>query len=563
MEENEEPVPDSAVEEAPAQETAESGDNTDAPAEPERQLTAPIMKRSLLEEKAFWQAVGAGVVTAFFACILSLHRLAGETLPHILSPTDPLQFQEIIPGLPLSRLLDWNLLLIEILQIAQGMNVPLRLFLSAFLWGCLLRVAVAVLNPSFRLLHAPPSANIGFFAPERWVLSLEWRFLKKTMHVLLVVGVPFGLLWGLTLLLPARHAGTVWAARSALLGMALWMGFHRYGLAGNYARPRLHRGNGRWLRQGLAGAFFGLLCFALGLALHPQFKSNHKFYVVYSAPLRTNAPPKWDHAERLSEFKTTGADFATADPASERVVLEIDEPDWNHNSGRLAFGPDGLLYWAVGDGGAPNDVGEVARGRGHPPEGNGQKLDTLLGKVLRLDVDHGTPYGIPKDNPYADGKKGLPEIFAYGLRNPWGISVDRGGKHDLIVVDVGQDRWEEINVIVNGGNYGWRLREGFDGFDPKNPRSAPTNAVTVGADGKPFVDPVYVYKTFRGPGTDQESYGVTITGGYVYRGKAIPALVGKYVFADWSRNMAFPDGTLLVATIPPPGTGATRWTVRA
>ena len=298
----------------------------------------------------------------------------------------------------------------------------------------------------------------------------------------------------------------------------------------------------------------------LGLALHPQFKSNHRFYIVYSAPHRSSAPAQWDHTERLSEFKTAANDFTAADPASERVVLEIDEPDWNHNSGRLVFGPDGYLYWTVGDGGAFNDVGDVARGRGHPPEGNGQKLDTLLGKVLRLDVDHGTPYGIPKDNPFADGKKGLPEIFAYGFRNPWGISFDRGGRHDLIVADVGQDRWEEINVVVNGGNYGWRLREGFDGFDPKDPLHAPTNSVTVGADGKPFVDPVFVYKTLRGRGTDPESYGVTITGGYVYRGKAFPSLVGKYVFADWSRSMAVPDGTLLVATIPKESSA--RWTVQ-
>jgi len=300
----------------------------------------------------------------------------------------------------------------------------------------------------------------------------------------------------------------------------------------------------------------------LGLALHPQFKSNHKFYAVYSAALRTNAPPKWDHTERLSEFKTRGDDFSAADPGSERVLLEIDEPDWNHNSGRIVFGPDGYLYWTVGDGGAFNDVGDVPRGRGHPPEGNGQKLDTLLGKVLRLDVDHGTPYGIPRDNPYADGKKGLPEIYAYGLRNPWGISFDRGGKHDLIVTDVGQDRWEEINVIVNGGNYGWRLREGFEGFDPKDPLHAPTNAATVGADGKPFVDPVFVYKTLRGRGTDPNSYGVTITGGYVYRGKAFPSLVGKYVFADWSRSMAIPEGTLLVATVPPQGSDHARWTAQ-
>ncbi len=232
----------------------------------------------------------------------------------------------------------------------------------------------------------------------------------------------------------------------------------------------------------------------------------------------------------------------------------------SYNSGRIAFGPDSYLYWTVGDGGAFNDVGDVARGRGHPPEGNGQKLDTFLGKVLRLDVDHGVPYAIPKDNPFADGKKALPEIYAYGLRNPWGISFDRGGKHDLIVTDVGQDRCEEINVIVNGGNYGWRLREGFEGFDPKDPQHAPTNAVSVGADGKPFVDPVFVYKTLRGRGTDPESYGVTITGGYVYRGKALPELVGKYIFADWSRSMAIADGTLLVATIPKDT--ATRWEVQ-
>ena len=297
----------------------------------------------------------------------------------------------------------------------------------------------------------------------------------------------------------------------------------------------------------------------LGLALHPQFNSNHKFYVVYSAPRRASAPPQWDHTERLSEFKTSGADFSTVDPASERFILDIDEPDWNHNSGRIVFGPDGYLYWTVGDGGAFNDVGDVARGRGHPPEGNGQKLDTHLGKVLRLDVDHGMPYSIPKDNPFADGKKGFPEIYAYGLRNPWGISFDRGGRHDLIVTDVGQDRWEEINVIVKGGNYGWRLREGFEGFDPRDPLHAPTNAVTVGADGKPFVDPVFTYKTLRGRGTDPQSYGVTITGGYVYRGKALPEFAGKYVFADWSRSMAIPDGTLLAATIP--NDSSARWTV--
>ena len=300
----------------------------------------------------------------------------------------------------------------------------------------------------------------------------------------------------------------------------------------------------------------------LGLALHPQFKSNHKLYAVYSAPRRASAPPEWDHTERLSEFLTSTSNVATANPASERIILEVDEPDWNHNSGRIAFGPDGFLYWSIGDGGAPNDVGDPDRGRGHAREGNAQNLQTLLGKILRLDIDQGPPYGIPKDNPYADGTKGRPEIFAYGLRNPWGLSFDRSGKHDLIVTDVGQERWEEINVIVNGGNYGWRLREGFDGFDPNNSRSAPTNAATVDANGKPFVDPVFVYKTMRGRGNVPDSYGVTIIGGYVYRGVSFPSLVGKYVFADWTRNMGIGDGTLLVATRPAPGSGSERWTAQ-
>ncbi len=295
----------------------------------------------------------------------------------------------------------------------------------------------------------------------------------------------------------------------------------------------------------------------LGLAVHPQFKSNHKFYVVYSAPRRTIAPPDWDHAMRLCEFRVPDNDPTMGIADSERVLLEIDEPDWNHNSGRIVFGPDGYLYMSVGDGGAPNDVGS----RGHFPEGNGQNLSTLLGKILRIDVNKGTPYAIPSDNPYADGKNGRPEIYAYGLRNPWGISFDRGGSHELIVTDVGQDRWEEINIIVNGGNYGWRVREGFDGFDPKNPRTPPTNAPKVGADGKPFIDPVFVYKTLRGNANDPQSFGVTITGGYVYRGKGISQLAGKYVFADWSRGMGFGDGTLLVATRPQRTGAAEKWTV--
>lgn len=296
----------------------------------------------------------------------------------------------------------------------------------------------------------------------------------------------------------------------------------------------------------------GLLC----IALHPQFRENRKLYVYYSAPKRAGAPADWDHTAHVSEFRVSTSEPPVALPDSERVLLQIDEPDWNHNSGRIAFGPDGYLYMSVGDGGAPNDVGV----RGHAPEGNGQHLQTLLGKVLRIDVDHGEPHGIPSDNPFADGVKGMPEIYAYGVRNPWGLSFDRGGSHSLILTDVGQDRWEEVNLIVKGGNYGWRVREGYEGFDPKNSNKPPENAPKVDADGKPFIDPVMVYKTLRGMGKDPNSYGVTSVGGYVYRGKALPELTGYYVFADWSRSMGFGMGTLIVASGPDHAGTDGRWT---
>lgn len=283
----------------------------------------------------------------------------------------------------------------------------------------------------------------------------------------------------------------------------------------------------------------------IGFAPHPDFKTNRKIYTVYSAPRRAEAPKEWDHTMRLSEFRVTVTGAWTVDAASERVVLEIDEPMWNHNSGRIAFGPDGFLYWTVGDGGAPNDVG-----LGHAPEGNGQNLNTLFGKILRIDVNKSEGYGIPRDNPYADGKAGRPEIFAYGLRNPWGISFDRGGSRELFVADVGQESWEEVNIIQKGGNYGWRVREGLVCFDPEKPMEPPVNCPTVGADGKPFIDPVIIYKNFRKYAKDPEGRGLCITGGYVYRGKAFPALVGKYVFADWTRTWGLGNGALYIATRP-------------
>jgi len=292
----------------------------------------------------------------------------------------------------------------------------------------------------------------------------------------------------------------------------------------------------------------------LGLALHPKFKENRKLYVFYSAPLRKDAPPDWDHTANVSEFKVSERDPLQVDLASERILLQIDKPWFNHNCGRLAFGPDGFLYIGVGDGGNMNDVG-----RGHSPQGNGQDLTTHMGKILRIDVNKGDPYSIPSDNPFVGGKA-RPEIFAYGLRNPWGISFDRGGTHELFASDVGQDSFEEINLIVKGGNYGWNIREGFGCFDPKKPTQPPEDCPKVGADGKPLLDPIIAYKNFKKFPKDPEARGTSVTGGYVYRGKALPQMQGRYIFADWSRNWIKPDGVLYSATRPTSGEN-TKWSM--
>jgi len=281
----------------------------------------------------------------------------------------------------------------------------------------------------------------------------------------------------------------------------------------------------------------------LGLAFHPKFKENRKCYVYYSAPRRSEAPPKFDHTSHVSEFKVSASNPAQVDLASERILMQIDQPQFNHNCGRLLFGPDGFLYIGLGDGGGANDIGP-----GHSPQGNGQDLMTLLGKILRIDIDKGEPYGIPTDNPFASGENARPEIYAYGLRNPWGISFDRSGSREFFACDVGQDSWEELNIITKGGNYGWRIREGFECFDPKNSLKPPPDCPKVGADGKPLVEPILVYKNFKRFAKDPESKGTSVTGGYVYRGKAIPELAGKYVFGDWSRAWVNPDGVLFTAT---------------
>jgi glucose/arabinose dehydrogenase len=234
----------------------------------------------------------------------------------------------------------------------------------------------------------------------------------------------------------------------------------------------------------------------LGLAFAPDYARSGAFYLYYSA-----AGPR---RSVLARFRVPAGKRA-GDPASEQVLLEVDEPYSNHNGGQIVFGPDGMLYVGLGDGGSGGD-----------PHRNGQNRATLLGSLLRIDVSRqqgGRAYAIPPDNPFAgarDGSRG--EIWAYGLRNPWRFSFDRA-TGVLYLADVGQDAWEEVDRIVRGGNYGWNVMEGNHCYWP-----------TQGCPRAGLELPISEYS---------HAQGRSITGGFVYRGAAIPALRGRYVFGDY------------------------------
>ncbi len=237
----------------------------------------------------------------------------------------------------------------------------------------------------------------------------------------------------------------------------------------------------------------------LGLAFHPDYESNGRFFVYYSDNAGDNV---------VSEYKRRSA--TAADQGSERALLRMDDPFSNHNGGWLSFGPDGFLYIATGDGGSGGD-----------PQGNGQSLGTLLGKILRIDVNGGSPYGIPSANPFAGRDGARKEIWAYGLRNPWRNSFDRA-TGDLWIADVGQNSIEEINVqkgsSKGGGNYGWNTMEGSRCFSGSS------------CDRSGLIRPVAEYPTAE---------GCAVTGGYVYRGAAFPTLVGAYFFGDYCNGRIY------------------------
>lgn len=236
----------------------------------------------------------------------------------------------------------------------------------------------------------------------------------------------------------------------------------------------------------------------LGLAFHPNYAKNRKFYIYYSLQ-----DPK--HT-RVSEMQTSTDDPNKADLSTERVLLEVPQPFWNHNSGNILFGPDGYLYISIGDGGKAND-----------PQRFSQNTFVYNGKILRIDVDAragNRPYGLPDDNPFLNKPGHHPEIFALGLRNPWGLSF-HPETNQLWAADVGQGAYEEINIITNGGNYGWSFAEATH---PANARDDQPSKDLV------FIDPIHEYS---------REDGISITGGLHYRGTAVPALQGKYLFGDW------------------------------
>ena len=237
----------------------------------------------------------------------------------------------------------------------------------------------------------------------------------------------------------------------------------------------------------------------LGIALHPKFKSNKKFYIFYSTP----ATGKPNHTDVVAEYKLSSA-TGLADPNSSRIILTADKPDGNHNGGCIQFGPDGYLYVSFGDGGGQGDK--------HGDFGNGQKMDTWLGKILRVDVNTGSTYTVPASNPFV-GKAGVkPEIWAYGFRNPYRFSFDKASGQ-LFAGDVGQDTWEEVDIVNKGANYGWRLMEGTHCYNP-----------ATGCDEKGITMPITEYS---------HKEGISVIGGYVYNGGQLPVLKSKYVFADW------------------------------
>ncbi len=292
----------------------------------------------------------------------------------------------------------------------------------------------------------------------------------------------------------------------------------------------------------------------LGLAFHPNFKSNGKFYLYYNAPPRPGGPAPgvpWDNTCAVAEFKVSAGDPNKADLSSKRDIIKIDHPQPNHNGGTIAFGPDdGYLYISIGDGGAADDtgVGHVDDWYKKNAGGNGQDIyQNLLGNILRIDVNTTSEkrnYGIPPDNPFVN-HQGLNEIYAFGFRNPYRFSFDMVGQHRLFAGDAGQSLYEEIDVVQKGGNYGWNVKEGTHCFNAADAFHERFACPVEDSAGNPLIDPIIEVKNYSNPEGGGET--IAIVGGNVYRGTDLPLLYGEYVFGFLSASFDGPQGKIVVA----------------
>jgi glucose/arabinose dehydrogenase len=297
----------------------------------------------------------------------------------------------------------------------------------------------------------------------------------------------------------------------------------------------------------------------LGLAFHPDYRNNGRIFVYYQLPPRAGGPapqpgPAWDNLSRISEFRVSAADPNLIDTGSEKIILQWDDPQSNHNGGTLAFGPDRYLYISIGDGGAADDVapGHVEDWYAVNAGGNGQDIEAnLFGNILRIDIDNGSPYGIPADNPFVN-KTGLDEIYAFGFRNPYRFSFDMGGAHNLYAGDAGQVLYEEIDLVWKGGNYGWNVKEGAHCFNAADHEEELPSCPTVDVYGNPLLDPIIELNNEENP---KGGIASTIIGGNVYRGEDIPMFYGKYIFGTFSSEEDEASGELFLGS---PG-GANRW----
>lgn len=277
----------------------------------------------------------------------------------------------------------------------------------------------------------------------------------------------------------------------------------------------------------------------LGLAFHPDFATNGRFFVYFDAIRSPDSPAGFDADVVLAEFAVSAEDANIAETESGRELLRVPHPQFNHQGGQLAFGPDGYLYISIGDGGGGGDTGT-----GHNAAlGNAQDKSSLLGKVLRIDVDGNEPYAIPADNPFVDDPNARPEIWAYGFRNPWRFSFDQKGARRLFLADVGQNLFEEVDIVTAGGNYGWRIREGFSCFNVASQGDPLPDCVDVGVDGAPLTEPILALGHDDASGRPQNT---SVIGGFIHHGQNA-ALQGDYVFGDYTATGLGADGRLYAA----------------